>query len=420
MKRSLWLGGFGALCLCMVWACEGGGPVNEQTADGSSAVEYQLEKAGVESSPESGLPDGTVETGPEPQVEATPEPQPEPFVEFGPEPSIEVTPESQVESVPEAQPEPQVEAQPEPQPEPSVGKDYSQSGPMMVSAVPKTDVTLASSTGCSGGLCKVSLEISYPSGTAIQGPYPLAILSNGFQLTSDRYASYAKHLSSWGYVVIRWDTTGESLLSSLSHAALGKMIVALIGWADQQSQSGKAPLKGLIDTTKVYVLGHSRGGKASALAAQEDARITVFLGLDPVDSNPPLGGNRVSAVAGMSKTKAAIAVIGTDKSSGGFQPCAPTAENYTKFYEAAGAPAWEILIVNSGHMQFIDNKSTCGFTCSVCSNGSTTDAKVQELSRTIMVAWAEKYIRGADISSYLTGSWRTTLEQSNQIKVRTK
>lgn len=301
---------------------------------------------------------------------------------------------------------------------PAPAGDYTKIGPLGVPKVlgAKT-YAMPSATGCATN-CSVTIFPTVPNpGTGPQAPYPLAIISNGFQVKASFYQSYATLLASWGYVVLRWDTT-DSLFSPLQHKALGEMTKELINWATSENTKATSLLKGLVDTSKVYVVGHSRGGKGNALAAQIDPRIVGIFGIDPVDSNPP-GMSGVSAIANMSKTKAPLAVVGADKGGQGFQACAPAADNYAKFYDAAQTTAWELLITETGHMQFLDTQSGC-LACLACTRGSRGDKEVRSITHVAMVAWAEFTIRGVNIDTYTKGAWQQQLVTNQTIKVRLK
>ncbi|TNE46624.1 MAG: hypothetical protein EP343_23770 [Deltaproteobacteria bacterium] len=385
---------------------------SETTSVTENPAGEQEPAAGKEAGPESTVgPEPT--TGPEPTVG----PEPTTGPEAGPEPTVgpETGPEPTVG--PEAGPEPGPEPQPEP---PPAAVDYTQPGPLQVSDLSKITHNAPSSTGCGPRFCTVFLQVTIPAagqGTR-QAPYPLAIISNGFQLNATQYKSYATALAKWGYVVVRWDTNQESVLSYIKHDVLGKILASLIDWADLENK-GTGALKGLIDTSKVVMIGHSRGGKAGALAAQADARVVAYFGIDPVDSNPPFTSGGPSAVKGMANTKAAIAVVGADKSAGGLQPCAPTADNYEKFYNASSSPAWEILLKDVGHMQFLDSRQGC-LTCLACAAGSAPDAEVRTITQTAMIAWSERATRQANISTYLTGSWLQGWQQKGRLQSRNK
>lgn len=404
----------GGLFLCFgMWNCdpaESGEVVSEVTqADGGMGEQKQ----------DSVMVDKRVGSEPTTAPDAKDEPPVRPEPPIRPEPPV----------IPDRPTQPDAPVVPEPLPEPMVkettpdkaGDDVSQAGPLQVKTLAAMSHTMPSSTGCSGGLCKVSILVSMPSGQGSGGrvfPYPLAIVSNGFLTKASFYKSYAERLASWGYVVLRWDTNGENFLNALKHDVLGKMVVELINWADAENKKPQGSLSGLVSVGKVFVVGHSRGGKASALAAQADARIAGFFGIDPVDSNPP-GQSGVSAVAQMAKVKAAVAVVGADKGASGLQACAPANDNYEKFYNASPGVAWELLLNETGHMQFLDTQTGC-LSCLACTKGSTADAVVRAITQTAMVAWAEKSIRGMNVDRWIKGSWVQDLVNKGQLKTRTK
>ena len=125
--------------------------------------------------------------------------------------------------------------------------------------------------------------------------------------------------------------------------------------------------------------------------------------------------------------------------------CVPQDSNHTLYFDASSSPAWEVVVQAAGHLQFLDHRSgilldalvsrACrpagwvegGFTprlaptppCSMClaeparhgrrfdcspdpalpphalqcAAGSADDAAVRELTQTVMVAFAETFVR---------------------------
>jgi pimeloyl-ACP methyl ester carboxylesterase len=67
----------------------------------------------------------------------------------------------------------------------------------------------------------------------------------------------------------------------------------LIDWA-----SVDPLLQHIVDARRVYLLGHSRGGKIAALTACQDSRVTALCLIDPVDNTvyAPLGPGYPSAI----------------------------------------------------------------------------------------------------------------------------
>jgi predicted dienelactone hydrolase len=223
-----------------------------------------------------------------------------------------------------------------------------------------------------------------PSGGAAR---PLAIISPGFQMARAQYASYARHLATWGFVVILTDYAESGF--AIDHDRIASDVPAVIDWALAQ------PLA--IDAAKIATLGHSLGGKTSVFAAAKDARIKAVVAWDPVDStNPSVAPQRMNGIT------AAIAVVGeTTNGSGGFMPCAPAAENFQQFYAAAPSPALSIAVTGADHMDWVDDPS-CGF-CGFCTPGTASPDLVRRVTRRVDVAWLRRHLLGdAAMDPWLT------------------
>lgn len=139
------------------------------------------------------------------------------------------------------------------------------------------------------------------------------------------------------------------------------------------------------------MIGHSRGGKISVLTAVEDPRVKAVFLLDPVDVTvyAPVSTDYPSAVeklknSGKFGRYLPIAVVGSGR--GG--DCVPKESNYELFFSATAAPAWEAVIQDAGHLQFLDSRGGNAMDL-VCAAGKVSDGAVGELSRAMMVAWGE-------------------------------
>jgi fermentation-respiration switch protein FrsA (DUF1100 family) len=272
---------------------------------------------------------------------------------------------------------------------------------------------LPTSTGCSGNDCRVNVFVTLPTESAAgrAAPFPVAVISNGFQINASQYQSYALKLARWGYVVLRWDTTSEGGFPprSIPHRILGNMLRAL-----PDTVAALGTLGPMMNTRQVIFAGHSRGGKISALAASNNESALAFVGFDPVDANPPgtpASSDYPSGAAALATFNGRVVSIGAALGNmGSFgMACAPTAVNYQTFFNMARGAAFEVTLAQTGHVQFLDMRASCGIACTLCPSGTTPDSVVADLSATLLIAASESVTRGADASAYLTptGSWIT-------------
>jgi dienelactone hydrolase len=228
--------------------------------------------------------------------------------------------------------------------------------------------------------------------TPAPGPFPLVIVSPGFQLARSQYAVYCRHLATWGYLCITRDYAASG-----NHQAKAREVGQVIDWATGATSG----LAARIDAGKIATAGHSLGGKVSINAAILDARVKAVVGWDPVDALPPFGNDGSLSVTPemMGGLRVPVAVLGelTDSTGGlGGQSCAPAADNYQQYFVAAcQVPArLEVTIDMADHMDWLGDRASCGLACLACQNGPTTEATVQTITRRVTTAWLERHLRG--------------------------
>lgn len=248
------------------------------------------------------------------------------------------------------------------------------------------------------GGSSVPVEVFVPVET---DPVAVVLLTHGFQLSSANYISYGEHLASWGVAAVL-PTLPGSILDAPTHASQRDRLVDVIGWIEDE-RGGAGPLANA-PAGALIAAGHSMGGKLSFLTATVDPRVRGVFGIDPVDSAggpgaQPSPENPSVAPELMPLVVVPVALLGeTTNATGGLGgACAPTEENFARYYESAVSAAIEVEVVGANHMSFLDDPN-CGLSCSVCPVGTDDPSQTLALTRGYLTAFA-LYV-GADEAGY--------------------
>ena len=77
-------------------------------------------------------------------------------------------------------------------------------------------------------------------------------------------------------------------------------------------------------------------------------------------------------------------------------PCAPAEDNYAQYFDnACAAPdVLEVTVDGADHMDWLDDRSTCGLTCSFCQTGATEDAHTREVTRRVTTGFLRQKLLG--------------------------
>lgn len=229
------------------------------------------------------------------------------------------------------------------------------------------------------------------------------VIAHGFQLPANQYTSYAAHLATFGYVACTADYPNGVLPN---HVASARDLIGSLDHLASVASTAGSPLAGMADASRTAIVGHSLGGKLAVIAASLDTRIDAIVGLDPVDGSMLCNATRCPDATNLLPLPIPFGILGEtlDATSTRGQACAPTADNYQTFYEAAGSPALEVTVNGANHMSFLDDPSRCGAVCSFCNSPTAPHAEVIELARAYTAAFLERHLKGLTAyDDYLTG-----------------
>jgi len=157
-------------------------------------------------------------------------------------------------------------------------------------------------------------------------PFPLIVFSHGFAGARDNSTVLTEHLAQWGFVVIAADHIGTNTRSLAASGARNNLLTSLVERpADVLRQIdyaaalnvGNSLLRGLIDTSRVGVIGHSMGGYTAVAAG--GARVD-FDALQAYCTGNPPPAERPGNVCTLLPAQVAIAGLGLKPDSSGLLP----------------------------------------------------------------------------------------------------
>lgn len=232
----------------------------------------------------------------------------------------------------------------------------------------------------------------------------LVLFAPGFQIPSAAYRDWVEHLASWGIIAVRADPPGG--LFTVSHVAMTLDLRAVLDDLLLPGTLAMAP-----DPERIVTAGHSLGGKLAVMVADSDERVAAVFTLDPVNGGGPGGytPERPNIVPGsVENLDIPLGFVGEllDGTGGPFGACAPLAQNYQTFFEAADASpsAYEWTLDGAAHNDFVTNPDSCGLPCSLCSTGTLDTEVTHAFMRAAGVAFIRAHLDGdTDNCTWLTG-----------------
>jgi hypothetical protein len=237
---------------------------------------------------------------------------------------------------------------------------------------------------------------------SVAGMRPVVAISPGFQQIGEAYTPYAERLASFGIIVLLRDDPG---LFTGSPGAAEELTDEITTFLPAQAMKSGGPLEGKVDLAKVGLLGHSRGGQVSLIAATQGlkGKVAAYFGLDPVDSMQ--SGTTVRAALpdlGIPSVYLGETLDGTSPLGAFGAACAPTADNYTVLYGQSPSPSLQLTAIGAAHFDFERADKASG--ASVCQTGTANPHEVLDMAVALSTGLFARELLAQPVGAALDGA----------------
>lgn len=245
------------------------------------------------------------------------------------------------------------------------------------------DPTRTGGVGSGGGPGRqIQTEIYYPATSAgtstpvVSGEFPIIVFGHGFAMTWDAYSNIWEHYVPRGYIMA-FVRTESGLFPSPSHGDFG-LDLKLVAQKMLELQTTNALFQNHI-YPKVGIMGHSMGGGASFLAADNNTSIHALIGLAPAETNP-------SAIAVAPNVQVPSIVF-----SGSSDGVTPPSQHHIPMYDGVTSTCKSFVsIIGGAHCYFANTNFNCDFGESTSSTGiSISRAEQQNATYSILDPWLD-------------------------------
>jgi dienelactone hydrolase len=235
----------------------------------------------------------------------------------------------------------------------------------------------------------VTAEVYYPGTTAgddvpvATGSFPLVIFGHGFLMQAAVYNNIWEELVPKGYVCVFLTTEGGI---SPNHGEMGTDFIFIKNSLQTDASTNtNSVFYQHLTTTSAY-MGHSMGGGASYLAAQNDPTVTALVGLAPAVTNP----SSIDAAAQINKP----AII----FSGAADPVTTPASSHIPIYDSLKSDCKVFVsITGGGHCYFANTGSVCEFG-EAGGNFSISREEQQAITNSLLTPWLDYWLKGDALS----------------------
>lgn len=250
----------------------------------------------------------------------------------------------------------------------------------------------------------IPTEIYYPSVNAGQnepvssGNFPVLVYGHGFVMGVSSYENIWEELVPKGYVICFPNT--ETGITP-SHEKFGKDLKFLAAQMQIESLDSNSIFFNAL-APKTALMGHSMGGGASFLAAENNTNIQALVNFAAAETNP----SAVSAANNISVPSLLF--------SGDADCVAPPADHQDLMYNALNSDCkTQIKIINGSHCYFAESNFNCNLGESFCNpNPDISKQEQQAVMNDFLSLWLDYTLKG---NQNAFNVFNDSLETSNRI-----
>jgi len=233
---------------------------------------------------------------------------------------------------------------------------------------------------------QIETDIYYPSDLAgddvafSSGSFPVVVFGHGFAMSMDPYENMWTEIVPQGFIMA-FPRTEEGLFPAPSHEDFGLDLAFVVTEINNENTLSSSLLFEHV-SDKSALMGHSMGGGATFLAAENNSSITTVIGLAPAETTP-------SAITATANISVPALIFSADQDL-----VTPAIDNHTPIYNGLMSSCkFFVNIIGGAHCYYANTSFTCDFGEST-SGGNITITRAEQHATMFryVIPWLKLYL----------------------------